>query len=319
MLLFVFIRTNHRTASTLFNKTMSKLFIYLKFLRPFTLFPPAIGMISGGITAFGAYPRCEFSPCILVSIAVGSLMAAMLNGASNALNQIYDLEIDKINKPHRYLPSGKITMKEAWTIAAALFIISLILAGLVNRQCFMLAAIAAVMTYFYSAPPLRTKRLGIIANITIAIPRGVLLKVCGWSTVKSVYKYEPWLIGLVFGLFLLGATSTKDFSDIKGDKANGCATLPIKYGVKRAAWMIAGFFIFPFLLMPWGVRSGILTGNPYILSIAGYCLSSWGLYVAALLVQKPEELTTSENHIAWKHMYWMMMITQVIFAVAYLL
>ena len=300
-------------------KHLSRISIYLKFLRPFTLYPPAIGMISGGISAFGAYPKCEFSLGIVINIALGSLMAALLNGASNALNQIYDLEIDKINKPHRYLPSGKITIKEAWIIAATLFIISLILAGLVNWQCFTMAAIATIMTYFYSAPPLRTKRLGIVANITIAIPRGVLLKVCGWSTVKTIYKYEPWLIGLVFGLFLLGATSTKDFSDIKGDRANGCMTLPIKYGVRRAAWMIAGFFIFPFLLMPWGVSQGILTGNPYVLSIAGYGLSAWGFYVAALLVRKPEELTTSENHIAWRHMYLMMMATQVIFAVAYLL
>lgn len=298
---------------------MSKLLIYLKFLRPFTLFPPAIGMVSGGITAFGAYPKCEFSQEIALNITLGSLMAALLNGASNALNQIYDLEIDKINKPHRYLPSGKITVKEAWTIASMLFILSLILAGLVNRQCFMMAAVATVMTYFYSAPPLRTKRLGIIANITIAIPRGVLLKVCGWSTVKTIYKYEPWLIGMIFGLFLLGATSTKDFSDIKGDRANGCMTLPIKYGVKRTAWMIAGFFIFPFLLMPWGVNYGILTGNSSVLRIAGYGLSVWGLYVAALLVRKPDELTTTENHRAWKHMYWMMMVTQVVFAVAYLI
>lgn len=297
---------------------MSRILTYLIFLRPFTLFPPAIGMISGGITAFGAYPKCDFSLNIVISIALGSLMAAFLNGASNALNQIYDLEIDKINKPHRYLPSGKISIKEAWAIAATLFIISLILAALVNWQCFSMAAIATIMTYFYSAPPLRTKRLGIIANITIAIPRGVLLKVCGWSTIKTIYNYEPWLIGLVFGLFLLGATSTKDFSDIRGDKANGCMTLPVKYGVRRAAWMIAGFFIFPFLIMPWGVSLNILTGNPYVLSTAGYCLSAWGLYVAALLVRKPEELTTSENHIAWRHMYWMMMVTQIVFAAAYL-
>jgi len=297
---------------------MSKAPLYLKFLRPFTLLPPMVGMISGGITAFGAYPKYALSPRIAISIALGTLMAGLLNGASNALNQIYDLEIDKINKPHRYLPSGKITIHEAWTIAAVLFIISLILAGLVNWQCFMLAAIATIMTYFYSAPPLRTKRLGIIANVTIAIPRGMLLKVCGWSTVKDIFTYEPWLIGLIFGLFLLGATSTKDFSDIKGDKANGCNTLPIKYGVKQAAWMIAGFFIFPFLLMPWGVFRGILTGNPSVLSIAGYGLSAWGLYVAILLVRKPEELTTSENHIAWRHMYLMMMAAQVVFAAAYL-
>ena len=96
-------------------------------------------------------------------------------------------------------------------------------------------------------------------------------------------------------------------------------TLPIKYGVRRAAWMIAGFFYLSLSPHAVGVSQGILTGNPYVLSIAGYCLSAWGLYVAALLVRKPEELTTSENHIAWRHMYLMMMATQVIFAVAYLL
>ena len=114
---------------------------------------------------------------------------------------------------------------------------------------------------FLFSPPLRTKRLGIVANITIAIPRGVLLKVCGWSTIKTIYKYEPWLIGLVFGLFLLGATSTKDFSDIKGDRANGCMTLPIKYGVRRAAWMIAGFFYLSLSPHAVGGISGYFNGK----------------------------------------------------------
>ena len=41
-------------------------------------------------------------------------MAAVLNAASNAINQIYDLEIDRINKPQRPLPSGRLTMREAW-------------------------------------------------------------------------------------------------------------------------------------------------------------------------------------------------------------
>ena len=37
---------------------------------------------------------------------------------------------------------------------------------------------------------------------------------------------EPWYIGSIFMLFLLGAASTKDFSDIKGDAAGGVRTLP---------------------------------------------------------------------------------------------
>ena len=53
--------------------------------------------------------------------------------------------------------------------------------------------------------------------------------------VASVAHVEPWYIGAVFFLFLLGASSTKDFSDMRGDEAAGCRTLPIRFGVERAA------------------------------------------------------------------------------------
>ncbi len=46
---------------------------------------------------------------------------------------------------------------------------------------------------------------------------------------------EPWYIGAIFGLFLLGASTTKDFADMEGDRLSGCRTLPIICGVKHAA------------------------------------------------------------------------------------
>ena len=79
----------------------------------------------------------------------------------------------------------------------------------------------------YSFPAFgRTKRHWFAANFTIAVTRGGLLKVAGWSFVASVLCGEAWAIGGVFALFLLGATSTKDFSDMEGDRAHGCITLP---------------------------------------------------------------------------------------------
>ena len=96
------------------------------------------------------------------------------------------------------------------------------------------------------------RRLGVWANVTIAVPRGLLLKVAGWSMVASVFHLEPWYIGSIFMLFLLGASTTKDFSDMEGDAAAGCRTLPIRFGVERAAQMISPFFVVPWLLMPLG-------------------------------------------------------------------
>ena len=180
---------------------------------------------------------------------IGALMAMVLNAASNALNQIYDLEIDRINKPQRPLPADECRSREAWVFTWIAYAVALTLAWFVapggRHECFWIVLVAAVLTFVYSCPPLRTKQRGLWANLTIAIPRGVLLKVAGWSCVKTIWGVEPWFIGAIFGLFLLGASTTKDFADMEGDARGGCRTLPILYGVRRAAWMISPSFVLP--------------------------------------------------------------------------
>ncbi|MFN8062057.1 MAG: UbiA family prenyltransferase [Vicinamibacterales bacterium] len=296
---------------------------YLDLSRPFTLVAPALGFFSGGLTAIGAAPREPWAWGLLVGPLVGAFMAATLNAASNGLNQIYDIEIDRINKPSRPLPSGRLTVREVWAFTALTFAAALGLAWLVapggRHECFVLAALAALMTWQYSAPPLRTKQLGLWANVTIAIPRGILLKVAGWSSVKTVFGAEPWFIGLVFGLFLLGATTTKDFADMEGDRAGGCRTLPIAVGVRRAAWMIAPSFVVPFLMIPLGAALGVLTGHLVLLYALGAVMTAYGGYVCYLMLRRPEELAIDENHVSWAHMYRMMFVAQVGFALAYLL
>jgi geranylgeranylglycerol-phosphate geranylgeranyltransferase len=254
-------------------------------------------------------------------------MAAVLNAANNAINQIYDLDIDRVNKPKRPLPSGRMTMSEAWAFTIATFVIAWVFAWFASpwfpadvlgrHECFWIVLFTSLLCWIYSAPPLWTKRRGMLANITIAIPRGVLLKVAGWSTVKTILGAEPWYIGSIFGLFLLGAASTKDFADIEGDKAGGCETLPILYGVRKAAYLIAPFFVLPFILIPVGVWTGILTGNATLLMILGPALIVYGIYTVYLLVRRPEELATTENHPSWTHMYRMMMLAQIGFALSY--
>ena len=70
---------------------------------------PALGMASGGATAIGAAPREPWSWWLVIYPLLGALMAAVLNAASNGLNQIYDFDIDAVNKPKRPLPSGRMT------------------------------------------------------------------------------------------------------------------------------------------------------------------------------------------------------------------
>jgi chlorophyll/bacteriochlorophyll a synthase len=312
------VTTHAKTVSAEAN-TLSTLF---ELGRPFTLVAPALGFLSGAVTAMGAAPRELWTPALLVPPLLGSLMAATLNAGNNALNQIYDLEIDRVNKPKRPLPSGRLNVTQAWQFTWMTYGLSLVLAWLVapagRHECFWLVAIAVVCTFIYSVPPLRTKRLGIWANITIAIPRGTLLKVAGWSSVKTVVGVEPWYIGAIFGLFLLGATTTKDFADMEGDRMGGCRTLPIQYGVRRAAWMISPSFVVPFMMIPIGARQGILTGNFWLLQLLGIVMTAYGIYVCYLMLRRPEDLAVEENHVSWAHMYRMMFVAQIGFAIAYL-
>ena len=301
--------------------------------------PPLLGIISGAVCAWGSAhnpdPSRALSASVVLTIVLGSACAALLNAANNTLNQIYDLEIDRINKPKRPLPAGDLTLRQAWIFTWIMFAIGLLPTWLVvpypfttwsakffapvaQHECFFIYFAAFISTFVYSVPAFgRTKAHPIGANVTIAIPRGCLLKVAGWTMVARATTLEPWFIGSIFMLFLLGAASTKDFSDMKGDAAGGVRTLPIVLGVRRAAYTIAPFFVVPWLLMPVGAWLGILTGNHIALVLLGIVLAVWGAYTLWLIVRNPDELASTENHPSWRHMYLMMMAAQIGFAVAY--
>jgi 4-hydroxybenzoate polyprenyltransferase len=312
---------------------------YISLARPFTLLPPLLGIISGAVCAWGSAhnpdPTRAITSSVILTVILGSTCAALLNAANNTLNQIYDLEIDRINKPKRPLPAGELTMRQAWIFTWIMFAVGLLptwlvvpypyttwsakfFAPLSHHECFFIYFAAFISTFVYSVPAFgRTKAHPIGANLTIAIPRGLLLKVAGWTMVARATTLEPWFIGAIFMFFLLGAASTKDFSDIKGDRAGGVRTLPIALGVRRAAYTIAPFFSVPWLLMPLGAQLGILTGNRIALIVLGALLAIWGAYTLWLIVRNPDELTATENHPSWRHMYLMMMAAQIGFAVAY--
>ena len=322
--------------------------LYFAFTRPFTLLPPTFGVISGAITAIGSAhhpdPSRRFTLPALAAILAGSACAALLNAASNVINQYHDLEIDRRNKPQRPLVSGAITPAAGRRFAYLLYFAAILptwfivngpyatlrdraTAPIAAHQCFFIFLAGMVLTFVYSDPAWgRTKRFGIWANVTIAVPRGCLLKVAGWSMAGDVLHLEPWFIGLIFLLYLLGATTSKDFSDMEGDAAHGCRTLPVVYGVARASRMIAPFFVLPWLLIPLGAwlrnpfgPGPILTGNARCLTILGLTLAAWGGWTARLILRDPRSLAESENHPSWTHMYLMMMVAQVGFAAAYLM
>ncbi|MDP8243021.1 MAG: UbiA family prenyltransferase [Candidatus Hinthialibacter antarcticus] len=286
--------------------------------RPFTLLAPFMGFVCFALAGWSGQGEISLGVVAPV-ILIGALAAACLNAASNIINQYYDLEIDRINKPTRPIPSGRISPNASLIACVILYALSALLAYCLGMQFFVIVLFTLFLTYAYSGPPFRTKRHWLLANLTIAIPRGCLLVVAGWTAVRSAYDAEPWIIGAVFGLYIFGAATTKDFADIKGDRQGGCITLPIRFGVRQSAYMIAPFFVLPFvLLFMAGFFDWLAVWRIGLMALSVF-LSVWGGYVAYLIVRKPDELATEANHVSWKHMYLMMVVGQVGTAAAYFL
>jgi 4-hydroxybenzoate polyprenyltransferase len=296
---------------------MDSLRPYWTFARPFTLVPPMVGIFSGSLIGYGA----SRAPFRLAQVALAVVAAGVLNAASNGLNQICDLENDRINKPQRPLPSGQLGRGKAWAFVAVMYAGALAMVGAVNRETFAIYVIAALATVAYSAPPLRLKCHPLGSNLVIALIRGELLKVAGWAAVSTVLvSIEPWYIGFIYFLFLLGATTTKDFADIEGDRAAGCITLPVRYGPVWSARAISPAFIVPWLLMPLGVYLRILSGSRTAILSLSVVMLAWGVYAIHLTNEDPQRLVTAgENHPAWRHMYGMMMMGHLGLAAAYLI
>jgi len=294
---------------------------YVRLSRPFTLLAPSLGMVSGSLVALGTLrgrpgvpADGELLSSHLLPILGGAALAALLNSASNAVNQIFDLAIDRVNKPDRPLPRGEVSIAGAWSFAAATAAASLAVAALLNTTTLIIAAFTALVVYAYSGPPFRTKRFWQLANLTIAIPRGTLLFVAGWTAVDGDARLGSmllWVLGAMYGLFILGAATTKDYADMEGDRREGCITLPIRFGVRRSVWITAPFFVLPWLLLVVGVIAhGNTTPQGWFHAGLGVALAGWGAYIVRLLLRDPDSLTSAKTHPSWQHMYLLMVGAQ---------
>jgi 4-hydroxybenzoate polyprenyltransferase len=300
---------------------------WVDLVRPFTLLPPAIGMVSGALSAWGAGRAAASGGRAVLLVAIGSLMASTLNAASNVLNQVHDLALDRVNKPERPIPAGLVSVGAARIYAAALYAAAIVLAFLATPagvpEVGWIVVFTAVLTWAYSAPPFRARNSWWLGPLVIAVPRGLLLKVAGWGTLAPVLSdREPWVLGSIFFFFVLGAAPTKDFSDVEGDRAGGSVSLPIRFGAAAAGRIIAPFLCLPGLLLALlpqiEVSGRALLAMPELPALlAGLAIAAHGLWIARLLVSSGQALLEKGERRSWRHMYLLMMELQIAAAALY--
>ncbi|MBS7627423.1 UbiA family prenyltransferase, partial [Candidatus Bathyarchaeota archaeon] len=151
------------------------------------------------------------------------------------LNDIYDLQEDRINAPYRPLPSGLVTLREAYALVVVYFAWSLALSVLVGPVTFFLDILLCSLGIAYSVPPIRLKRM--IFSYSI-VGSGFFLSTLMGSTVAIPTFKALYLASIIF-LMVTGLLPIKDFETMEGDKAAGIRTLPLRIGRRRTAKIMA--------------------------------------------------------------------------------
>ncbi len=190
---------------------------------------------------------------IKLPLVLASLAGGMIAAAANAWNDFFDVEIDRINKPYRPLPSGKLSTRQALLFANTCGTMGLFLTLFVNQTCFLIAFFALLLLFGYSA---KLKRTVLWGNITV----GVMTALAFIFGAVAVGSWQCALVPAVFAFLMhLGREILKDMEDVPGDKQLEAKTLPVVYGLRSAKIAISMIFI---VLI-------IATLLPYFLNIYG--------------------------------------------------
>ena len=272
---------------------------FFSLIRPFTLLAPFIVSISIMIASFFYQPSSQhFINSFFTMILPASISLAVLNGASNALNQATDHHTDSISKPYRPIPKGLLSVNQAKLIAFVLYSFSFLLSAHIHPPFLIIVSLITVFTVTYSLFP-RMKDKLLFNQLWIAIPRGFLGIIASWSVFGSILQPLPLIIASIAALFLFGGSITKDITDSTADKQTGTHTLVNTYGVQKAAVLSFPFLFFPFLLIPAAIDAGILYEEYWALTF----LAIPGFFIFTLLIRDQKPNRFFENTSAWAVMY----------------
>ena len=173
---------------------------------------------------------------LVINIILGVFTYIFIAASGMVINDIYDVEIDKINRPERPIPRGSITLKQA----KLLFIIYLsfgIILCIVNTILFNLSLLNFILASFFGfigwVYAKWGKKSGFFGNLAVGISFSIGLVYGALLNSILIPLYILYFFITAFSL-LVSREIIKGCEDIEGDKKQGVKTLAIKYGVKNS-------------------------------------------------------------------------------------
>ncbi|CAL2272749.1 unnamed protein product [Prunus armeniaca] len=251
-----------------------------RFLRPHTIRGTVLGS-----TALVTRALIENSNLIKWSLlfkAFSGLFALLCgNGYIVGINQIYDIKIDKVNKPYLPIAAGDLSVQSAWLLVVFFVVTGLLIVGM-NFGPFItsLYSLGLFLGTIYSVPPFRMKRFPVAAFLIIATVRGFLLNFGVYYATRAALGLQfEWSSPVAFittfvTLFALVIAITKDLPDVEGDRKFQISTFATKLGVRKIAFLGSGLLllnyvgsIFAASFMPQAFRRSLMIPTHTILAL----------------------------------------------------
>jgi len=186
-----------------------------------------------------------------LSVLLAALSASLILAGANIINDLYDLEIDKLNRPTRPIAAGLISQREGWFYFYLFYSGGLACALVAGPTFFYIAGLIALLLVWYSVHLKRTILLG---NILVSFAGGL-------TFIYGALAVSDWQSGIIPATFAFvfhfGREVIKDVQDMPGDLENQVITFPGKYGVRAAILLVNILFMILILL----------TILPYIFSV----------------------------------------------------
>lgn len=261
---------------------------FYRFTRPHTMLGTTVSIISVSLLALQG---ATLSQNALIALAQALSSALLMNISIVGLNQLADIEIDKVNKPYLPLASGEFSTSTGTAIVVASTVISLLLGIQSDSKPLLLTLVISwILGIVYSTelPFLRWKRYPVLAACCILAVRAVIVQLGFFRHMQQAIGIQslqltPELVFTVgFMLFFsIVIALFKDIPDVKGDVKAGVRTFSVRLGVDRVFWVCIALLLLAYggatafcLTLPWGPNK--------LVAVCGH------LTLAALLWQRAQ-------------------------------
>jgi len=189
-----------------------------------------------------AFYRAQNQTSSIFLLPAVLLLGTAVFGAVFILNQIYDIESDRLNNKLFFLPREIISVGVAWIMAVALNVVSVLIGFYLSFTVGFVILLIIVLGILYSVPPIALKNKAWSAAIANGLGHGTFVFILGYcagngSFITGIIKSIPYFMAVT--AVYIGTT----LPDVKGDRETGKLTIGVVYGERRAKHIILGFYI----------------------------------------------------------------------------